>query len=99
MDRSSHRPETKNHSPSRLIGPPTPPPTSPYCRIEGAAVRRSARGASVRFSLDSLGPVNSPLKLPENLLPPSLGTMLICTPPVDDSAEPAAACQTTASNV
>ena len=47
----------------------------------------------------SLGPVTSALIVPEKMLPPSFGMMLICTPPVVASAEPAAVSTTTSSKV
>src|SRR2546428_5789998 len=81
------------------MGPPSPPPKSVYILTAVDALRPRALRESERFAACMLGLVFSVLKLPENLLPPSLGTMLIWTPPVVDSAVPAVVSTTTSSKV
>ena len=66
----------KNQSLSFRIGPPSVTPASYTCSVVSVVVTPRERRSSLRLSLCSLSFVNSPERLNENLLPPSLGTPL-----------------------
>src|SRR4029450_9531027 len=75
----------KNHSRSRLIGPPSDALASYALLIPGPRVMPLLRRSSSMLSPRDQSPAVLKNAWPENLLPPDLGTRFIVGPPVSFS--------------
>jgi hypothetical protein len=80
----------KNHSLSRLIGPPSAKLVSQFLMILGTSVMPKARRPSSRLSPCDHPPAVLPNTVPLNVLPPVFGTRLNCGPPRSVSPRPPA---------
>src|SRR6185295_2567813 len=78
----------KNHSRSRLMGPPTARLASQFFLSAGASAKPRARRRSSTLDDWPQSPAKLPKKLPLNVLPPVLGMMLNVGAPRSDSPRP-----------
>src|SRR2546426_12571045 len=82
-----HRSDAKYHSRSFLIGPPKPPPASYSLTTFPCTGTPRSFNACVRLLPCNLGPLPLRAKVPEEVLPPSRGTMLMRRPGFSCSAD------------
>ena len=87
MSLPRYRCATKNHTRSRRIGPPNVALSSQSLSNPAGAGAPRAFRSSVKLLADMPLVAKLPKNDPVNLLPPSRGTMLTLTPPLDVSAE------------
>ena len=86
----SVRATPKNHTLSRLIGPPIEKLVSQFLMIlVGAGMPNDFSTSSTLLLCDHY-PARLAKKVPANMLPPVLGTMLNCGPPRSASPSPPA---------